>query len=148
MSFSQPLKYLYEPNAAVMKTMAFQAVCEQYNVFKLDQDAHLFTSNELIDFPGRAFEINAVHAYKPKEIKKLYGSSERAVVTRNFREGVAQLRTKYKLAESETNYLFFTSVAGSYVVIEAVKVYIFPMTTDLLTTVDRLFFNDDRFVDD
>lgn len=120
-SYTEPLKYLYEPNAAVMKTMAFQGLCKQYPVSKIDQDAHLFTSDELLDFPGRVFEIKAVNAYKPKAIKKQYGSSERAVVTRNFRESVAQLRTKYKLAESETDYLFFTSVAGNYVVIEAVK---------------------------
>lgn len=114
--------YLYEPNAAVMKTQCFGAICEQYFVVKLDRDAHLFTSDALLDFPGRAFKINAIHDYKPKIIKRKYSKSARAVVTRNFRESVAQLRTKYKLTESEDHYLFFTSIEGKYVVIEALKV--------------------------
>jgi 16S rRNA G966 N2-methylase RsmD len=118
---SPPLTYLYEPNTAVMKSMAFNDLCAQYLLAKLDQDAHLFTSDKLLDFPGRVFKINHVMPYKPKEVKKRYGASNSGVVTRNFRESVAQLRTKYKLAESETNYLFFTSIAGTYMVIEAVK---------------------------
>lgn len=119
---SPPRAYLYEPNAAVMKSMAFIDLCEEYNMTKIDQDAHLFTSDKQVDFPGRIFKVLQVIPYKPKVVKKHYGGSSSAVVTRNFRESVTQLRSKYKLAEDETKYLFFTSVAGSYVVIETVKV--------------------------
>ncbi len=121
-TLEEPRQYLYEPNAAVMKSMAFDHICSNYQVLKLDHDAHLFTSDHLTDFPGRVFKIINVVPYKPKDIKKRYAGSHRGVVVRNFRESVAQLRTKYKLTESETNYLFFTSVIGQYVVVEAVKI--------------------------
>jgi len=118
---SNPLTYLYEPNAAVMKSQAFGYVCKQYEVSKIDQDAHLFTSEELIDFPGRTFLIEDIRVYKPKDIKRFYGKSHRAVVTRNFRESVKQLRQKFQLKEHETDYLFFTSSMGESIVIQAKK---------------------------
>ncbi|PQJ30461.1 methyltransferase [Nonlabens arenilitoris] len=118
---SEPLDYLYEPNAAVMKSQAFSHLCEKYGISKIDQDAHLFTGKKSIDFPGRTFIIEEVKAYKPKDIKRSYGKSHRAVVTRNFRESVHQLRTKYQLKEHETDYLFFTSSMGKPIVIQAKK---------------------------
>ncbi|SCY12887.1 hypothetical protein SAMN05192588_1287 [Nonlabens sp. Hel1_33_55] len=118
-----PKKYLYEPNAAIMKSQAFGEVCSQYGVSKIDQDAHLFTREDLIQFPGRCFKILEVHDYKPKIIKRQYGKGAHAVVTRNFRESVKKLRTIFNFEEHETNYLFFTSIAGrGPVVIEAIKI--------------------------
>lgn len=118
---SEPLSYLYEPNASIMKSQAFGSLCEEYDVTKIDQDAHLFTSDRHIDFPGRTFLINEIKSYKPKDIKRSYAKSHRAVVTRNFRETVHQLRQKYQLKEHNTDYLFFTSSLGKPVVIEAEK---------------------------
>jgi 16S rRNA G966 N2-methylase RsmD len=114
--------YLYEPHAGIMKSQAHGEIREQFHVSKIDQDAHLFTSDHLVEFPGRTFQVMATHRYKPKIIKRLYGNSARAVVTRNFRESVHQLRSKYKLSEHETDYLFFTSLKDQgKVVIEAKK---------------------------
>lgn len=81
---SEPLDYLYEPNAAVMKSQAFGHLCERYELSKIDQDAHLFTGKKSMDFPGRTFLVEEVKAYKPKDIKRSYAKSHRAVVTRNF----------------------------------------------------------------
>jgi len=121
-NLGEPHSYLYEPNAAIMKTQAFDFVCEQFQVSKLDQDAHLFSRDQLIDFPGRRFKIFAIYDYKPKVIKRELGKSARAIVTRNFRESVKSLRSKYNFTEHETDYLFFTSIAGrGAVVIEAQK---------------------------
>lgn len=120
--YLQPQKYLYEPNATIMKSQQFAAVTKQYPVYKLDHDAHLFTTNELVDFPGRIFEIKQVHSYKPKVIKRSYAGTARGVVTRNSKETVAQLRKKYSLKEHDTDYLFFTSSKKlGAVVIEAEK---------------------------
>lgn len=122
-NITSPAAYLYEPNAAIMKSQAFGPVCQQFQVGKLDQDAHLFTSDRLIDFPGRCFKIVTIQEYKPKSIKRLYGNDAHAVVTRNFRESVKKLRTIFNFREHEMDYLFFTSIAGrGPVVIEAVKV--------------------------
>jgi 16S rRNA G966 N2-methylase RsmD len=121
-TYSKPQKYLYEPNAAVMKSQQFDSLMQQYALQKLDQDAHLFTSENLFDFPGRVFEIKKVSQNKPKILKRLYAKSARAIVTRNNKETVAQLRKKYRFSEHERDYLFFTSAQElGAIVIEAVK---------------------------
>lgn len=120
--FSFPKKYLYEPNAAVMKSQQFDALLDQYPLSKLDQDAHLFTSDQLFEFPGRVFEIKNTIENKPKKLKRLYAKTARGVVTRNNKESVAQLRKKYQFKEHETDYLFFTSCEElGAIVIEASK---------------------------
>lgn len=122
-TLEQPRHYLYEPNAAIMKSQAFGDICKQFKVSKIDQDAHIFTHDNYIDFPGRCFEILSIQDYKPKVIKRKYGKGAHAVVVRNFRESVKSLRIKFNFSEHETNYLFFTSITGrGYVVIEAVKI--------------------------
>lgn len=121
-NFSEPLKYIYEPNATIMKSQGFKSLAEDYGVYKLDHNAHLFTSASRVDFPGRIFEVQRVIPYQPKQVKKLFGKSGRGVVTRNFKNTVKQLRDKFQFTEHDTDYLFFTSVNGKgAVVIEAVK---------------------------
>ncbi|MFN3757492.1 MAG: class I SAM-dependent methyltransferase, partial [Flavobacterium sp.] len=52
-SSTSPLKYLYEPNAAIMKSGGFYALSDKFKVEKLHKNSHLFTSNKFIEFPGR-----------------------------------------------------------------------------------------------
>lgn len=122
MSYSKPRKYLYEPNAAIMKSQQFAALVKEYQLYKLDHDAHLFTSDSLIEFPGRVFKIENTIENKPKLIKRLYAKSSKGIVTRNNIQSVAQLRKKYQFKEHETDYLFFTSSEElGAIVIEASK---------------------------
>lgn len=122
-AYSNPLNFLYEPNASIMKAQAFQTLTKDYGVQKLEVNTHLFTHQNLMDFPGRAFKVIATHPYKPKLIKKLFGKQNRGVVTRNFKNSVKELRTKFQIGEDDTNYLFFTQiVGGKSVVIECEKV--------------------------
>ena len=49
-------KYLYEPNSAIMKSGGFIAIALQYNLTKLHQHTHLYSSDsQLSYFPGRTF---------------------------------------------------------------------------------------------
>jgi len=51
-------KYLYEPNAAIMKSGAFKLIGNRYALNKLHKNTHLYTSNDYIpEFPGRIFEV-------------------------------------------------------------------------------------------
>ncbi|MCB0383175.1 MAG: class I SAM-dependent methyltransferase, partial [Psychroserpens sp.] len=68
--YSQPLTYLYEPNAAIYKSGAFKLVSLKLGLTKLHRNSHLYTSEELIDFPGRRFRINKVLPYNRKLLKK------------------------------------------------------------------------------
>ena len=103
-SFSEPKKYLYEPNVAVMKSGAFKLISVRFQVDKLEKNTHLYTSYELVDsFPGKVFEV--IHEVKnpKKEIKN--GSYH--VVSKNYPLSVELIRKKYNLKESETESLFF-----------------------------------------
>ena len=46
-------RYLYEPNASILKAGAFKSIGNRFNLRKLDPNTHLYTSNSLIsDFPA------------------------------------------------------------------------------------------------
>ena len=108
-TYSFPLKYLYEPNAAIMKSGGFSEVSILLNISKLHLHSHLYTSNELREFPGRRFKILQNISYNRKLIKKLILTKKANITTRNFPETVAQIRKKTSLKEGGDVYLFFTT---------------------------------------
>ena len=59
-NYSLPLTYLYEPNVAVLKSGSFKTISDNLKVFKLHQHSHLYTLENLIDFPGRRFKIDKI----------------------------------------------------------------------------------------
>lgn len=108
-TYSEPKKYLYEPNSAILKSGAFQQISEHYKINKLHLHSHLYTSDELIDFPGRVFNILQISNYSKKEIKNYVPTKKANITTRNFPESVAQIRKKLQLNEGGNVYLFFTT---------------------------------------
>lgn len=106
--YSEPLSYLYEPNAAILKSGGFNEVSSQLNINKLHQHSHLYTSNTLIDFPGRAFKIENIINYNKKNFKKL-GLDKANITTRNFPETVQQIRKKLNIKDGGDTYIFFTT---------------------------------------
>ena len=120
--FSLPKTYLYEPNAAILKAGLFNEITK-LGVHKLQQNSHLYTSDDLIYFPGRRFIIEHVISYDKKELKKLIPSQKANITTRNFPETVAQIRKKTKLKEGGNKYLFFTTnLTNKYVIIICHKI--------------------------
>ena len=115
-------EYLYEPFSPVLKTGAFNWLSEHYKVDKLQVNSHLYTSENLSYFPGKAFKVNKVFAYNKKALKSLVGSHVN-VVTRNFKLSVADIRKKYKFKEGTDRFLFFTTNAkNEQIVIDCHKV--------------------------
>lgn len=108
-SYSKPKKYLYEPNSAILKSGAFKQVSKQLSIDKLHQHSHLYTSDELIDFPGRSFTIEQNISYDKKLLKKLIPSKKANITIRNFPETVVQIRKKTGLKDGGNIYLFFTT---------------------------------------
>ena len=47
--FSLPLKYIYEPNASIMKAGAFKLIGKHYGLLKLHQHTHLYTSEKNLE---------------------------------------------------------------------------------------------------
>lgn len=112
-NYSLPKKYLYEPNSAIMKSGAFDAVAVHYKIDKLHRHSHLYTTNELIDFPGRIFEIRQIIPYQKKEIKTCLEGKQANITTRNFPDSVESIRKKWKIKEGGDQYYFFTTDLNS-----------------------------------
>ncbi len=108
-TFSEPLTYLYEPNSAILKAGLFNEVSDQLKLYKLHKNSHLYTSNNLIKFPGRRFKISRQLPYNLKELKKVLSVMKANITVRNFPETVAQIRKKTNLKDGGDTYLFFTT---------------------------------------
>ncbi len=108
-SYSAPLRYLYEPNPAIMKSKLFDALQVKTGTFKLHSNSHLFTSEALIQFPGRRFEILESIPFNKKSLKRAINQKKANITTRNFPKSVDQLRKELKIADGGTDYLFFTT---------------------------------------
>ncbi|MFD1315942.1 class I SAM-dependent methyltransferase [Namhaeicola litoreus] len=102
-------KYLYEPNSAILKSGLFNSLSNKLNLSKLHTNTHLYTSDEIINFPGRCFEIISQSKVNKKEIKKQIPLLKANVAIRNFPGTVFDLRKKFKLRDGGTDYLFFTT---------------------------------------
>jgi hypothetical protein len=100
---------LYEPNSAILKSGGFHQITNQLNVHKLHQHSHLYTSDLLLDFPGRTFKIEQVLSYDKKKLKKLLPGNKANITIRNFPKTVAQIRKETKIKEGGTVFIFFTT---------------------------------------
>ena len=109
--YAEPQQYLYEPNVAVLKAGGFRSVGTAFELLKLHQHSHLYTSDVLrTDFPGRIFRIRAVEKYDGVALKAHLGSDGRAhVTTRNFPDTVAEFRHRTGIREGGETYLFATT---------------------------------------
>lgn len=108
-NLSLPLKYLFEPNPAIMKSGLFGSLSKVTNTSTLHQNSHLYTANNLIDFPGRSFEIIEVIDFNKKYLKKHFKSQKANITTRNFPKSVEALREELKIKDGGALYLFFTT---------------------------------------
>jgi len=118
-----PKKYLYEPNASIMKSGVFDAVSFTFKLDKLENNSHLYTSDALIEFPGRRFQIEKVIPYSKKEMKNTLSNSKANITIRNFPETVETLRKKWNITDGGNNYLFFTTLRhGKKIVLECTKI--------------------------
>lgn len=107
--YSLSQKYLYEPNAAILKSGAFNLVSGKLQVHKLHQNTHLYTSETTIDFPGRVFLIEKIIPYSKSEMRAALSFKKANIAIRNFPESVETLRKKWKIADGGDIYLFFVT---------------------------------------
>lgn len=105
----EPLTYLYEPNAAILKAGAFNLLTGKLGVYKLHKHSHLYTSDTLIDFPGRRFKVEKVIPYHKRQLRRSLDFDKANVSTRNFPETVQQIRKKFKIRDGGHHYLFYTT---------------------------------------
>lgn len=108
----EPL-FLYEPNASIMKAGCFSVLEQRFPVSQVAPNSHLFlSSDEIGDFPGRRFQIQAISSLNKKELSSVLAPLERANMTvRNFPMTVDQLRKKLRLKDGGDTYIFATTMA-------------------------------------
>ena len=109
--YAEPQQFLYEPNVAVLKAGGFKSVGTAFELLKLHQHSHLYTSDTLRpDFPGRQFRIRAVEKYDGPALRAHLGPEVRAhVTTRNFPDTVAEFRHRTGIREGGDLYIFATT---------------------------------------
>ncbi|MFD2581026.1 hypothetical protein ACFSR6_00895 [Pedobacter vanadiisoli] len=111
-------EYLYEPDAALLKSGAFNLIGLTYNLIKLHAQTQLFTADFIkTDFPGRIFKIEAI--LSTGELKKepnLKGN----VIVRNYPAKPVDLVKKYKIKADQEQFLIFTRIAnGENIILKA-----------------------------
>ncbi len=102
--------YLYEPNAAILKAGGYRYISERFGVHKLDNNTHLFVSDQRIDdFPGRVWHIEQII----RDRKDLPPSLTQAnILTRNYPLTPDQLKKKLHLRDGGAAYVIGAHVAG------------------------------------
>jgi hypothetical protein len=115
LSENDDLRYLYEPNASIMKAGCFAEIEQQYPARQLSTNSHLFLSSvEIEDFPGRRFQIQSVSSMNKQELKSSLSEIKQAnIAVRNFPLSVEQLRKKLRLKDGGDIYIFATTVGNN-----------------------------------
>lgn len=111
-NYSLPKKYLYEPNAAIMKSGGFKEITQHFEVTKLHQHSHLYTSDHLIKFPGRIFQIENCFECNKQNMKSYLEGKKANITTRNFPETIELIRKKWNISDGGDLYGFFTTAVN------------------------------------
>lgn len=104
-------KYLYEPNAALMKAGPFRLLSQTEKVEKLSRNTHLYTSDSFIlHFPGRIFSVLAEIKPTRREVQQWIPDGKAHVVTRNYPVAAAQLQRQLGLKEGGDLFVIATTL--------------------------------------
>lgn len=109
--FGEPDRYIYEPNAAVLKAGAFRLVGERFGLTKLAPNSHLYTGIQNVpNFPGRVFELQAVCKPDRKALQAVLPQLKANLTVRNFPQSVDDLRKKLGLQDGGDVYILATTL--------------------------------------
>lgn len=120
----EPGRYLYEPNASLLKAGAHRIIGARFGLAKLHPNSHLYTADRLVTgFPGRTFLVESASGFGKKEIKALLKDTPKANLTvRNFPTQTTELRKRLRLTDGGDIYLFATTLAdGRHTLIRCTK---------------------------
>lgn len=105
-SLGDPLEYLYEPNASILKAGAFKSIAAKYGLTKIHPSTHLYTHDSLVtDFPGRIFKIEAHVKSDSQAILPYFPNEKGNVAIRNYPLTADQLKKKSGLKDGGEKYL-------------------------------------------
>lgn len=108
-------KYLFEPNASIMKLSCWNILCSNFNISKLHPNSHLFTAEnkdkEKKKFPGNIYEVVDIVNYDKKKIlETIDKESKVSIKCRNFPDNPEEVQKTLKLKDGNDYYLFCTTL--------------------------------------
>lgn len=110
--FNRPLTYLYEPDVALLKAGCFKLITKEFNVKKLHQHTHLYTSDTLKEnFIGRKFEV--LNTWDYGSFSKRQDFKKANIICRNFPQAPENIRKKLRISEGGIEYLLFCTGPGN-----------------------------------
>lgn len=104
-------KYLYEPNASIMKGGCFNIISERYSLSLLGRNTHLYTGNTLLEtFPGRRFLVLQEIALNKKSVISAIPAKKAHVVTRNYPVDANKLQKQIGINEGGELFIIATTI--------------------------------------
>ncbi|MBL7775414.1 MAG: hypothetical protein JNK89_05395, partial [Saprospiraceae bacterium] len=114
LAYSEPLRYLYEPDAALLKAGAFRTFARHFGLKKLHPNTHLYTSETWVrEAPGRQFQVEAMVRYDRKALREVLPEGRALLAARNFPDSVEQMRKKLGLADGGDWFVFGVTSADA-----------------------------------
>lgn len=104
--------YIYEPDAALMKSGPYKLLCQKGRLEKLDRNTHLYTSDEMMEWSGRVFRVVGEAALNKKNIARMIPERKAHVVVRNYPSEAAELQKRLGLKEGGELFVVATTVKG------------------------------------
>ena len=112
--FSEPQKFLYIPNNAVLKSGGFNSLSEKFNLKKLHPNSHFYTNGERLEgFSGRVLEIEIVDS---KTIKK---GDQFNIISKNYPLTPEEIKKKYNISDGGNSYLIFTQTQKGKIILKS-----------------------------
>ena len=107
-------RYLYEPNASLLKAGAYRTVSLRYGLEKLHASSHLYTAATCVpSFAGRIFEVENVYRFDNRLCRELPARIPCANLSvRNFPLSADELHRRTGIAGGGDVYLFATTLSG------------------------------------
>lgn len=97
-------QYLFESNSSIMKAGVFKKIAIDFNLGKIAENTHLYTSNAPIkNFPGRTFKV--LEEADKRNLKQFAPTGKINVITRNHPLNANVLKKKWKLKDGGDYYL-------------------------------------------
>lgn len=101
----EPNTYLYEPNAAILKSGALKLLGEKFDLTKLDVNTHLYTSSVVVpDFPGKIFQLESLNP-SAQQLKQLLPEGKVNIVSRNYPLSPEAIKKKLRLRDGGLKFL-------------------------------------------
>lgn len=116
---SPPLRYLYEPNASILKAGAFKSVAHRFGLNAIHPNTHLYTSDSLVqNFPGKKFHVEAFIRPEKSAITQHFPDGKANVTTRNYPLTPEELKKRTGLKDGGAKFLIgFTGESQKFLAV-------------------------------